>query len=399
MTNRIKVKLCSNHDYDTFIERYAEDHLFRFPDNSDTVIHDFLSELPSFQVTEETTISELARQIWGNETYVKPDRDALIFERTDGSRVEKRLYCYQFGQEVLNHAQKAGELHYDHSLTLVYRENYHNPNTQEDSLRLSLARNPNPRTRTYLDFVTDSLPYSKFDRSLKAVIIPCLDNNRRFGHHLRTNYHRLVRAADSVMKLNILEKENTDQNTAFLDYWQSNLISPEQFEVYRFLGYCSYIPCSQNEINSIIGKTLEIQKFPGLLLYRSLDEGYILLTIDKGVSRFFEPLLRTIWKVNAVIKSEIHELKASIESKIELVELPPFQSKPGSRARMQEALAMARETKKQELNGKIASQNVYAEVDRIFQTEGKELVSFDYFRGKFLNWYEFFKQRRTNGLV
>ncbi len=399
MTSKIDVRICSSRQYDTFVEKHAEDHLFRFPDNSDTVIHNFLSELQSLQVAEETSVLELAQLIWHDESFVKASRGALVFQRADTSQVERRLYCYQFGSDVLDTNQHVGELHYDHSLTLVYREDYHIPEAREDSLKISLARNPNPRTRTYLDFVTDSLPDSEFSYALKGVIIPSLDSSKRFGHHLRTNYHKLVKAAGSVMELNILEKENTDQNRAFLDYWQSNLIYPKQFDFYRFLGYCSHRPYSQNEIDKILGKVPEIQEFPGLLLYRNLDEGYILLTIDKGISRFFEPVLRTLWKVNATIKTEIRELKSSIESKIELVELPPFQSQPGSLARKEEALVMARETKKQEQAGKIAPQNVYKEVDRIFQTEGKELSSFGYFKEKFLRYYPLMKERRPTGLV
>ncbi|MBO3699101.1 helix-turn-helix transcriptional regulator [Roseivirga sp. E12] len=396
MIEKVEVKLCSNNEYKEFINEHSKGSFLQLKsDFSVNTLH-FISELPSIQIEKNKTILELARIVWNMDELVDQSEDELVFKKSDGNKVVRKLLCHQLSIWPVPVSKTIDELYYKDKLVFVYDEDLYRETDHNRRLKISLERNPNPRSKVYTGFVRSELPNTTLGVGLKGVVLSTSEEPQTFSTILRRDFGSLIEATDPKLELIFLEKENSNWDKSFLKYWDACLEIPDQFETQSFVGHTSSMPFDQKELFGVLPGIEGVTGSTQVLLYWDLTEGYLLLDIDSECRCFFDTLIRTIWYVDGQIKGKISELKESIGSRLELVELPPYQTAPGSRARMQEALAHSKARKMQEQQGRVAPENVYKEIDAIFKVEGKELESFEYFKEQFLAYYPDFQNGRDH---
>ena len=398
MANSIEVKLCSGKDYKAFIYAHDKDGYLHTDLGFAKDALQFINELPSVFIESGATLVNLSKLIWQEDEYVKHTEEAVVFKRVDGQLMDRTFCCYQLSIWRVPVTKTIGELYYKDHVLLVWDEDWQRSTEGLEDLRLALTRSKNPWPRHYTLDVSDELPDTDTDKGLKGVILTTRDLSGSLAAALRKDFGDYMMPAELKMEMIFLEKENEHWDKSFLEYWDDRLTWPGQFEAFSLVGYTTAMPYSYEELLKALPEIEGLENKRQLLLYRDLDEGYLLLEIDRMFIHILEWVLRTLYYVDGLIKSKVSRLKEDIESRLELVELPPFKSAPGSRERMQESVARSKEKKLQEQQGKIAPEDVYKAVDKIFKEEGKELESFAYFKEKFLIWYPEVKRRVLKGL-
>ncbi|OEK06507.1 response regulator transcription factor [Roseivirga misakiensis] len=397
MTEKIELKLCSKLDYEAFIEDHSLDTFLEPEEDFIPSALEFIKDIPSILIEKDQTIVEVAKLVWNEEELIDQSSSELFFKEADDLKVVRRFYCPQLNNWAIPVATAMDELHYKDKLVIYYMQEPYQEPSRASRWRIQLART-NSWVRTYTYCVDSELPDPILGNTLRGVVLSTSDVPNSINKELRKDFGLLMRVSARRMKLTFLEKENDNYDKSFLEYWESKYQVPGQFEAESLVGHTNSMPFSKQELLRLLPGIEGVTGSAQLLLYRDLSDGHILLDIDSDLNLFFDNLNRAIVYTGQRIREEISELKAEIESRLELVELPPYQSEPGSQARMQETFAHVKEKKAQELQGKIAPEKVYETVNEIFKMEGKSLESFDHFKKQFLTYYPDF-QKGTDHLL
>lgn len=427
-TQKISIKICSYTRYKAIIDRHSEDGLLGATSSYEEDLIDFLNELPTYEVSGTTSIKAFAMEVWPEEELTTQSHTSLFFKEQEDERIERSFFCYQYGKKELPVGTKMDELFHESCqvLVLVYQQII-NPVIKSDfdfiggAIRKRRWKNRQKIT-TFSDFVCDSL--SNTSSHFKVILIDKVESEHVLNRAFRGLYARYVTAAkkytEGLLEISFLEKKNDGLTKDHLDYWESRL-SPTRLLAHQFIGNTSTMPYSRKELKHVIPRDIPLGNVPFWLLYRDLDEGHIILSMPEGKSSavFIDVLIRTFLYVQERIKSETNALKKAIEARLQdkVVASPsppspsPYQSKPGSRARYQEALVRAKEQKEHRVNrpkiphepalpkGKIREEDLQDQIDFLFQFEGSRIMSFDHFKEKFLMNYPRFLNRRGPRLV
>lgn len=390
MTEKIEVKLCSNQNYEAFIKEHSIDTFLQPQEDFVERTLAFIEQLPTYHIEKDNTVADLLKLVWHDDEFVDQSTDELVFKNSDNLIVVRAIYCPQLGGGPVPITKILSELYYKNNLVLYYKQDRYLQASRSRQWGISLNRSET-WIRTYDDCVVNRLPDPVVGSQLRGLVISASDESNSFNTVLRKDFGSLMAAAGRRLDLTFLEKENSYWDKSFLEYWEAELELPGQFEAESFAGHTSSMPYSKHELQEVLADIEGITGSPQLLLFRNLSEGYILLDIDNDFKGFFDRLIRAIVYTAGRIGEGILALKTSIESSLDLVELPEYQSEPGSRARMQEALAHAKAKRVQEQQGRVAPENVYSVVNKIFKKGGRGLESFEHFKGQFLTYYADFQ--------
>lgn len=389
MTEKIEVKLCSYQEYKEFIEIHSlSDFLEPEEDFVESTL-EFIEEIPSIQIEKDKTIADLAKLVWKNDELVDQSKDRLIFTLADGSQVVRELYCPQLWRWAVPVAKTMNELYYKDKLVFYYNQRSYIKPSRGKRWKINFDHMES-WVRTYADCVESELPDPTLG-SITGVVLSSTQEPNSFNTVLRKDFGALKEAATDRLRLGFLERENTNLDKSFLEYWETKFEVPGQFEAESFVGHTSSIPFSKQELLKVLPNIEGVTGSAQLLLYRDLSEGYILLDIDNDFKRFFDTVIRSLMYTEGRIREAVSALKASIKSSLTLVDPPQYQSEFASEAWKQEAQAYAKVKKEQELQGRVAPENVYETVNEIFEVEGKKLEGFDYFKKQFLTFYPDFQ--------
>ncbi|MDW3191176.1 MAG: hypothetical protein R8G66_02390 [Cytophagales bacterium] len=428
MTQKIPVKLCSYSRYKTLIDQHCEDGLPRASISFEEDLINFLKELPTHEVSGTTSIKSFAMDVWQETEFMTHSHTSMTFKKPDDERIERSLFCFQYDKNALPVATKLEELYHDSCqvLVLVYQQRVrhviHRDTELIDAAYWERRWKNKQKVTTFSDFVCESL--SNASSNFKAVLIDKVESEQVLNRPFRGLYTQYVKAAkkytEGLLEVSFLEKSNEGLNKEHLDYWESKL-RQDRLLASQFIGDTSSMPYSRKELKQIIPRSISLGKLPFWLLYRNLDEGHIIVTMPegKGSAVFLDVLIRTFLSVQGKIRSETYELKKTIEARLQenvvASPAPPspssYQSKPGSRARYQEAMARAQQQKEHGVSspkitnkttlpkGKIRQEDLPAQIDFLFQFEGARILSFDHFKQKFLEYYPRLLDRRGPRLV
>ncbi len=355
---------------------------------------EFIEEMPSLYIEKDKTITDLAKLVWNNDELLDQSKDRLIFATADGSQVVRELYCPQLWRWEVPVARTMDELFYKDKLVLYFNQRPYIKPSRSRKWRINFDRMER-WVRTYADCVKNELPDPMLG-SITGVVLSSTEGANSFNRVLRRDFGALKEAVTDRLRLDFLEKENANWDKSFLEYWETKFEVPGQFEAESFVGHTSSMPFNKQELLKVLPGIEGITGSAQLLLYWDLSEGYILLDIDNDFKRFFDTVIRAIAYTKGRIREEVSALKESIESSLELVDPPQYQAEFWSEAWKLEAQAYVKAKKEQELQGRVAPENVYKTVNEIFEVEGKKLESFDYFKKQFLTFYPDFQNGRDH---
>ncbi len=233
-----------------------------------------------------------------------------------------------------------------------------------------------PKEFLFNDLVIEDLRDGS--RNMKAVLVGAADGKRDVNGPFREAFLHCVEAAGENLDIKSLEKLNTKSEKhihkagkEIADYWKNRVdLSSLALDEYSYEDYTRYRPYTTEELQLMIPRGVAKNDLPCFLIYGLLEKGHILLTIQEGMTlkEAFDALLSTFLFVQGRINDEISVLRMSIESELKMA-------------------------------GQVLEEEFNKEVDKILNSKGAELFSFDYFKEFFLEVYPIFSERPSGSLT
>ena len=386
MSDKITVKFCREGEFKRFLKKNGDRRHFHFSEAIIEKVDELLSELPTYEVDGNTTLLDLAYQIWNEEMLIKKTKNELTYEPEAGVSIHRQFYCYQFGRKEISLNRQLKELHVANPLIIVYSESRVYPENPElREMRLTLRR-ATPLPRLFQDFAVSSLSGLE---GMSRLLIYNSEQEKDLFEVLKQRHEHLSRELGSYALYSILAKPNRGWSKEALEYWATKVENDRTFQAYRFLGFTSWMPYSIPELREILPFKIKPKKLPYLSIFENMKKDYILVELasQMGIHKTFEGLE----KATSLVYEELHEekmsLRLTIESELLEPDAPKLQSAPGTLARKEEALAAIRERKRQQEAGELPEKVPYEEVNKAYAIRGAVIESFGYYKQKFKEVY------------